>query len=128
MSPLGTKHGSIFVSSKYVPICPKNLWIHYYLCRNAKIYNCWKLIWASHLIHHCLGPHCKEKMPKFNNKDKCLKEIIYLYFSQPLKFKNLNSKTESCNQKPKRSLGQICFSVNFKASWDCSENFVLITW
>ena len=60
----------------------------------------WKLIWAPHLIHHYLGPHCKEKMPKFNNKDKCLKEVIYLYFSQPLKFKNLNSKIESCNQKP----------------------------
>ena len=79
--------------------------------------------WFPQGIYNYLIPHCKEKKPKFNNKDIRLKKKNILTF-----FSGLHSKLESRKQKNGRSLRRICFSAKFKASWDRYENFVQIAW
>ena len=79
--------------------------------------------WVPQQIYNYLISHCKEKRPKFNNKEIRFKKINILTF-----FSRLDSKLESRKQKNSRSLRRIYFSAKFKASWDRPENLVQIAW
>ena len=79
--------------------------------------------WVPQRTYNHLIPHCKKKRPKFNNKDiRFLKKHVLTFF------RHLNSKLESRKQINSQALRRICFSAKFKASWDCPENFVPVTW